>query len=148
VNFTEKLVASVEAQKAEIEELKTAMAAIAAKLNPPKPASADTMKPAPLKETFEELEARIHKRAADHKALEARYLEAMTVGCEPGTYRDPCGILRQLKDGKVVPTGKALEIAKTKAAAHEKAVIAEDFAWRKSVELPWRGDLPSEADDE
>lgn len=63
----------------------------------------------------------------------------MREGCEPGTYRDPCGLLRSEKDGKLVPTGKALEQQLAKAAEHNKRAQEEDHAWRRLVELPIRG---------
>ncbi len=57
-----------------------------------------------------------------------------TEGLEDGNWRDPCGIIRD-RQGKVVPSGRALEQQLAKAAAHDKAARDEDLAWRKSVEL-------------
>jgi hypothetical protein len=59
-------------------------------------------------------------------------------GLSDGQWRDDFGLIRD-KDGKLVPTGKALEQQPAKAAEHNKRAEEEDHAWRRLVELPIRG---------
>jgi hypothetical protein len=130
----------------EIAALKAAVAALQLQLNPPiiPPIPVDS-RPAPKKETLEECEARIHQRAIDHKATEAGYMAALEEGCEPGTWRDPCGILRSKRDGK--PVLRSNRDAARLAAANELA-RNDHLRWLKDQDLPIRhGAVISEADD-
>jgi hypothetical protein len=147
-NFTEKLIADVETQAAEIAELKQAIAALTDKLNPPKPApvSPPGFGGAPVidaQDRGRDIEdhaaymERIQRQAIAHQELEKSYMAKRKEGLTDGQWRDDCGIIRD-REGKVVPSGRALEQQLAKAAAHDKAARDEDLAWRKSVELPIR----------
>ena len=156
MNFTEKLIADQAALAAEVAELKQTLAALTAPKPQPEPVSALGFGGAPVivrdhardDEHHEETMERIREQAKARREHEAQELAKRTEGLEDGNWRDPCGIIRD-RQGKIVPSGKALEKQLAKAAEHEKAAIAEDLAWRKAVKLPIRvnGYLP-EADDE
>jgi hypothetical protein len=124
----------------EIAALKAAVAALQLRLDPPKPEPFKVdSRPEKTQETHEDYLLRIASQAQAHKALEKSYMAKRTEGMPVGQYMDDCGLARFIKNGKIVPTGRALEQQIAKAKEHEEAVIAEDRAWRKAVELPWRG---------
>jgi hypothetical protein len=100
----------------------------------------------PLKETLEECEARIHQRAIDHKAKEAGYMAALEEGCEPGQWRDPCGILRSKRDGKPVITN---DRQAARMVAANEAARNDHLKWLASQDLPLRhGAVLSEIDED
>jgi hypothetical protein len=155
--FVKQLTDTIESQKAELAELKQALAALTDKLNPPKPApvSPHGFGGAPVidaKDRGRDIEdhaaymERIQRQAIAHREQEAGYMQKRREGLSDGQWRDDCGLIRD-REGKIVPSGRALDQQIAKAAAHEKAAKAADLAWRKSVEIPILHGA-DEADDE
>jgi hypothetical protein len=126
VNFTEKLIADQAALAAELAEWKKTLAELVNPPPQPKLKFPDS-RPAPLKETFEEVVARVHKRAADHQALEKSYMEKRREGLPEGQWRDDCGIIRWERDGKPVTR-----------TAHADAAMAEFNKKAGEDHIRWR----------
>ena len=159
-DFVKQLTDNVESQAAEIAELKQSLAALTDKLNPPKPApvSPHGFGGAPVidakdrgrdDEDHQAYLERVHRQAQALRDHQAGEIAKRREGLPDGQERDPCGLIRWIRDGKLVPTGKALEKQIAAAAAHEKAAREADEAWRALVELPNRNAaVISDADDE
>lgn len=134
--FVKQLTDSIADQAIELAELKQALAALTAKLNPPPlPKPKVDSRPEKVVESHEDYLVRKRQEAIAHQELEKSFMAKRREGLSDGQWRDDCGIIRD-RDGKVVPTGRALEQQLAKAAAHDKAARAEDIAWRKAVDLP------------
>jgi hypothetical protein len=144
VNFTEKLVADVAAQAAEIADLKAAVELLA-KLSPPpksEPVKLDDWRQAIPKFTNEELAAMVAADAAKRRAEEKSRYDAAREGLPKGQFRDPCGLVRWEVDQKIVPWPE-LQAAQAQAkATFGETQRQEHEAWMRSVDLPLRHQEP------